>query len=69
VNRLVVKVGDVLEIEGRVYDVVPDKQGGATLEAAITMSVAEIHSAHGEQALTSEEFEAYFGNVPSDGEG
>ena len=64
-----VKVGDVLEIEGRLYDVVPDKQGGATLEPAITMSVAEILAAHGEEALTRAEFEAYFGDVPSDGEG
>jgi hypothetical protein len=69
VNRLVVKTGDVLEIEGRLYDIVPDKQGGATLEPAITMSVAEVHAAHGERALTSEEFEAYFGDPPSDGEG
>ena len=68
-NRLAVKVGDVLEIEGRLYDVVPNKEGGATLEPAITMTVAEIHAAHGEQALTREEFEAYFGDLPSDGEG
>jgi hypothetical protein len=69
VSRLVVKVGDVLEIEGRLYDVVPDKLGGATLEPAITMTVAEIHAAHGERPLTTEEFEAYFGDLPSDGEG
>jgi hypothetical protein len=69
VNRLVVNVGDVLEIEGRLYDVVPNEQGGATLEPAITMIVAEIHAAHGERALTSEEFEGYFGDLPSDGEG
>ena len=69
VNRLVVNVGDVLEIGGRLYDVVPDKQGGATLEPAITMSVAELLVAHGLHALTSEEFEAYFGDLPSDGEG
>ena len=68
-NRLVVTVGDLLEVEGRLYDVVPDMQGGATLEPAITMSVAEIHAAHGEQAPTNKEFEAQFGHVPSDGEG
>ena len=68
-NRLVVTVGDMLEVEGRRYDVVPDMQGGATLEPAITMRVAEILAAHGEPALTSEEFEAYFGGLPSDGEG
>lgn len=68
-NRLVVHVGDVLAFGGRLYDVVPNKQGGATLEPTITMPVAEIHAAHGERALTSEEFEAYFRGVPSDGEG
>jgi len=69
VDRLVVDVGDVLEIEGRLYDVVPDKQGGATLEPAITMTVAEILAAHGERALISEEFVVYFGDLPFDGEG
>lgn len=67
--RLVVNVGDVLEIGGRLYAVAPDKQGGATLEPAITMSVAEILAAHGQRPLTGEEFEAYFGDLPSDGEG
>lgn len=62
-------VGDVLEIGGRLDDVASDKQGCATLEPAITMSVAENIAAHGGRALTSEEFEARFGNLPSDGEG
>jgi hypothetical protein len=69
VNRLVVNVGDVLEIDGRLYDVVPNKQGGATLEPALTMSVEEILAAHGHRALTDEEFETYFGGLPADGEG
>ena len=68
-TRLVVDIGDVVEVEGRLYDVVPDKQGGATLEPAITMSVEEILAAQGERALTSEEFEAYLGDLLSDGEG
>jgi hypothetical protein len=48
---------------------VPDKQGGAALEPAITMSVAELLVAHGLRAPTSEEFEAYCGDLPADGEG
>ena len=68
-NRLVVNIGDVIEVEGRLYDVVPDKAGGATLAPGITMTVAEIHAAHGERALTSEEFETYFADLPSDGQG
>jgi hypothetical protein len=45
------------------------QDGGATLEAAITISVEEILGAHGLPALTGEEFEAYFADLPSDGEG
>ena len=40
-----------------------------TLEPAITMTVAEIHAAHGSRPLTGEEFEQHFGGLPSDGEG
>jgi hypothetical protein len=62
-------IGDVVEIDGRRYDVVPDKAGGVTLEPAITQTVAEIHAEHGGRPLTSEEFDELFGDLPSDGEG
>lgn len=68
-KRLDVKIGDLVEIEGRKYDVVSDKQGGVTLEPAITETVAEIHAEHGERQLSAEEFAELFGDVPSDGEG
>ena len=68
-RRLRADVGDVLEIDGRLYDVVPDKEGGAALEPAITMTVDEIIAAHGGRPLTAEEFEELFGDLPSDGEG
>jgi hypothetical protein len=69
VNAINVRIGDVLEIEGRLYDVVPDKRGGATLEPAITMTVDEILAAHGARPLTAEEFDEQFGDLPSDAEG
>jgi hypothetical protein len=59
----------VLQIGGRLYDVVPDKRGGATLEPASTMTVDEILAAHGARPLTAEEFEEQFGDLPSDAEG
>lgn len=68
-NQLKVDSGHVLEIDGRLYDVVPDKQGGATLEPAITMTADEILVAQAARPLTDEEFETYFGDLPSDGEG
>jgi len=68
-KKLDVKIGDVVEIEGRKYDVVSNKHGGVTLEPAITKTVAEIHAEHGERQLSREEFEELFGQIPSDGEG
>lgn len=58
--------GDVVEIEGRRYDVVPDKQDGLTLEPAITVTVDELRRRHGTRPLTAEEFERFFGDVPRD---
>lgn len=60
-KKLEVGVGDVVEIDGRRYDVVPDKQGGVTLEPAITKTVEEIRAEQGGRALTDTEFQEYFG--------
>jgi hypothetical protein len=68
-KKLDVKIGDLVEIEGRRYDVVSDKEGGVTLEPAITKTVAELHAEHGERQLSSEEFAELFWDVPSDDEG
>lgn len=68
-KKLDVKIGDVVEIEGRRYDVVSDKHGGVALEPAITTTVAELHAEHGSRPMTPEEFEEHFGGLPSDGEG
>jgi hypothetical protein len=62
-------IGDLVEIDGRKYDVVPDKAGGVTLEPAITKTLDEIHAEHGGRRLTPEEFDELFGHLPSDGEG
>jgi hypothetical protein len=69
VKKLDVKIGDLVEIEGRRYDVVSDKAGGVALEPAITVSAAELHRRHGGRPMTREEFEEHFGHLPSDGEG
>jgi hypothetical protein len=64
-----VNLWDVIEIDGRLYDVVSDKRVGATLEPAITKTVAEILAESGERPLTAQEFEQHFGDLPYDGEG
>jgi hypothetical protein len=62
-------IGDLVEIDGRQYDVVSDKTGGVALEPAITHTVAEIHGELGTRPLTDHEFAEHFGHLPSDDEG
>jgi hypothetical protein len=62
-------IGDLVEIDGRRYDVVSDEAGGVALEPAITQTVAEIHAELGTRPLTRDEFDDHFGHLPSDGEG
>ena len=64
-----ISVGDVVEVDGRKYDVVPDAGGGVTLEPAITKTVDELRAERGGRPLASEEFDELFGPVPPTGEG
>jgi hypothetical protein len=68
-KKLNVKIGDLVEIEGRKYDVVSDKDGGVALEPAITVTADELFADHGLRPLTPEEFEEEFSDLPSDGAG
>ena len=68
-KKLEVKIGDLVEVDGRRYDVVSDKNGGIALEPAITVFSAELHERHGTRPATKAEFEQLFGDLPSDGEG
>jgi hypothetical protein len=69
VKTLDLHIGDVVEIDGRRYDIVSGKEGDVTLEPAITKTVAEIHAELGTRPLTRDKFEEHFGHLPSDGEG
>ncbi len=62
-------IGDLVEVDGRKYDVVSDKAGGVALEPAITKTVDEIHAELGGRRMTTDEFDELFGRLPSDGEG
>src|SRR5262245_7313032 len=68
VKKLDVRVGDVVQIADRRYDVVSDKSGGVALEPAISKTVDELHAERGARALTGEEFDKHFGDLPSDEE-
>lgn len=68
-KKLDVQIGDLVEIDGRRYDVVSDKAGGVALEPAITVFSEALHQRHGTRPLSQEEFDELFGDLPSDGEG
>lgn len=68
-KKLDVKIGDLVEVGGRRYDIVSDKAGGVALEPAITVFSADLHERHGTRPATPEEFEHHFGGLSGDGEG
>jgi len=62
-------IGDLVEIDGRRYEVIPDKVGGLTLEPAITVTAAELDRRHGTRPATEEEVESQLDLLPGDGDG
>lgn len=68
-KKLDVHRGDVVEIEGRRYDVVSDGHVGLTLEPAVTVSAEELDRRHGTRPATQEEIDELLGLLPPDGEG
>jgi hypothetical protein len=68
VKRLDLAVGEVVEIGGRRYEVVPDREGGVTIEPPIT-PVAELDAQRGTKPASAEDFERLTADWPSDGEG
>lgn len=69
VKKLNVKIGDIVQIDGRHYDVVSDRLGGVALEPAITTTVADLHAEHGGRPLSAHELEDVFATLRSDNEG
>jgi hypothetical protein len=67
--KLNLRIGDVVEIDGRRYDVVSDKQGGITLEPEVGISARALHDRYGTRPATQEEFDSVLGHVRTDDEG
>ena len=61
-------VGELVEIDGRRYEVVPDRTGGVTLEAPITPA-AELHAKRGTKPASAQDSERLSGDIPYDDEG
>jgi hypothetical protein len=62
------QVGELVEIDGRRYEVVPDAEGDLTLERTVT-PMAELDRRRGAEPASKEEFDQLFGHLPVDGEG
>jgi hypothetical protein len=68
VKKLDLHVGELVEIDGRRYEVVPDRDGGVVLEPAIT-PMAELHAKRGTRPASDEDFERLAADIPYDDEG
>ena len=68
VKRLDLELGEIVEIDGRRYEVVPDREGGVTIEPPIN-SVAELDAQRGTKPASEEDFERLTAGFSTDGEG
>lgn len=69
VKKLDLHVGELVEIDGRRYEVVPARDGGGlTLEPPIT-PMAELDAARGTRPAPAEDFERFAADIPYDDEG
>lgn len=67
-RKLDLTVGELVEIDGRRYEVVPDRSGGVTLEPPITPA-AELHAERGTKPASAQDFERLSAETPDDDEG
>ena len=67
-KKLDLHAGELIEVEGRRYEVVPDGEGGLTIEPPIT-PVSELDAQRGTKPASAEDFERLTADFPSDGEG
>ncbi|HEY2536466.1 MAG TPA: hypothetical protein VGI24_05725 [Solirubrobacteraceae bacterium] len=68
VKRLDLTIGELVEVAGRRYEVIPDREGGVTLEPPITPA-AQLHAHLGTKPAPKEDFERLSADVPHDDEG
>ena len=69
VMKFDLEVGELVEVDGRRYEVVPDRAGGLTLEPPIT-PVSELYAGLGWKPASEKDFERLTAdNEPPDGEG
>ena len=68
VKKLDLAIGEMVEVGGRRYEVVPDRVGGLTLEPPIK-SMAVLDAEWGTSPASTEDFERLTADDPTDDEG
>ncbi len=66
-KKLDLAIGEQIEIAGRLYEVVPDREGGVTIEPPITPA-SELDAARGTKPASAEDFEQLTADDPTDDE-
>lgn len=67
-RRLDLAIGELIEVGGRRYEVVPDRAGGLTLEPPIR-PMSELHEERGTRPASQEDFERLTADDAADGDG
>jgi hypothetical protein len=67
-KRLDLTIGEFVEVAGRRYEVVSDREGGVTIEPPITPA-AKLHAQRGTKPASEADFERLSADVPHDNEG
>ncbi|HVC07251.1 MAG TPA: hypothetical protein VND98_06695 [Solirubrobacterales bacterium] len=68
VKKLDLEVGEIIEVAGRRYEAVPDREGNLVLEPAIR-PMAELDELWGTKPASAEDFERLTAEDPTDDEG
>lgn len=68
VKKLDLEIGELVEVGGRRYEVVPDREGGLTLESPIT-PVGELYEKRGIEPASRDDFERLARDDANDAEG
>ena len=68
VKKLDLELGELIEVAGRRYEAVPDREGNLVLKPAIT-PMAELDELWGTKPASAADFERLTAEDPADGEG
>jgi hypothetical protein len=69
IRKVDLKVGEIVEIDGIRYEVVPVPERCEVMIEPVVITVAEMDRMYGGEPLSQEEFDRLSAGLPTDGEG